>query len=184
MKRVALAAVSGLAAFGLVWWRGGERAAGPAPSGPEVVVPEAKEPIALDGALHEPPWLETDARTGALLEGAEPARPHAEARFVKKDGTLWVGLYAADVDIRSSDHFRVTLAGRAASVNARGTPFGGARAASEVDGTLDDALEDEEWTAEIGLALAGVPDRAPVLVERCKEGKAACARFTGVLVLR
>jgi hypothetical protein len=66
-------------------------------------VPHAVGNIALDGDLDDPGWTHGSARTNAFVgpDGVTPARPHSAARFVWSDGYLYVGLYAADEDIRA-----------------------------------------------------------------------------------
>ena len=189
MKRLALAAVTAGATFGLVWWRTSEA---PAPAGrgiehaplpvATIDVPLARGAIVLDGALHDEAWRDTDARTGPLLSAGEPARPHADARFVRDGASLWVGVYAADEDVRGGDLFRVTLGDRVITVTARCDVAGDARAKCDFDGSLDDAVEDEEWAAELATPLAGLGPRAPFVVERCEVGQ-PCARYSGILAL-
>jgi hypothetical protein len=68
----------------------------------ELRVPQAKGAIALDGDMDDPGWLEGCARTNAFLTpDGDQVRPYSEARFVYGDGVLYVGLYAADEDIRA-----------------------------------------------------------------------------------
>lgn len=205
---VPAAAVAALGAFGLVVrYAPGEHprvARGPALSVPDAsgvaharlqgcsVCPppvldlrRPSEAPAVDGKLHEAAWRDTDARTGAFMLGAEAARPYADARFVRNGDTLYIGLYAADEDVRSGDFFRVTLDDRVTTVSAR-CAVGGApvRAACDVDGTVDDPAEDEEWTVELALSIAGADERVPVFVERCEAHGEHCASFTATLALR
>lgn len=68
----------------------------------ELHVPHAKGAIVLDGDMDDPGWLRESARTNAFTGAdGEPARPYSDARFVYGDGVLYVGLYAADEDIRA-----------------------------------------------------------------------------------
>lgn len=189
MKRLALAAIAAGATFGLVWWRTGAAPAPPsrgighaAPQVATIEVPLARAPIVLDGALHDGAWRDTEARTGPLLSAGEPARPHADARFVRDGASLWVGLYAADEDARAGDLFRITLGERVITVTARCDVKGDARAKCDLDGSLDDAVEDEEWAVELATPLAGFGARVPFVVERCEVGQ-SCARYSGILAL-
>jgi hypothetical protein len=65
-------------------------------------VPHVSVPIKLDGELNEPPWNAVAARTGPFVDatGGE-ARPYSEGRFLWDDENLYVGLYAADDNIRA-----------------------------------------------------------------------------------
>jgi hypothetical protein len=65
-------------------------------------VPHARGNIVLDGDMDDPGW-QGSARTHAFFgpDGVSPARPHSEARLVWGDGHLYLGLYAADEDIRA-----------------------------------------------------------------------------------
>lgn len=181
---VPAAAVAALGAFGLVASRHPDKIARFVP-GPVLLVPEVADAPVVDGALHEVAWRDTDARTGAFVLGAEAARPYADARFVRSGDTLTIGLYAADEDVRAGDFFRVTLGDRTVTVSARcvvrGVPV---RAACDVDGTVDDPAQDEEWTVELAFAIAGAGDRVPIVVERCEAQNERCGRFGGTLVLR
>jgi hypothetical protein len=71
-------------------------------------VPHAEGNIVLDGDMDDPGWIRASARTHAFVgaDGVTAARPYSEARFVWADGFLYVGLYAADEDLRakSSEH--------------------------------------------------------------------------------
>ena len=65
-------------------------------------VARATGPIKPDGELNEPAWNAIASRTGAFVdaEGVE-ARPYSDARFLWDADNLYVGLYAADNDIRA-----------------------------------------------------------------------------------
>lgn len=69
----------------------------------ELAVPHVMGSITLDGDLDDSGWLGPVARTGAFVDkNAGPARPYSEARLTWGDGVLYLSLYAADEDIRSS----------------------------------------------------------------------------------
>ncbi len=64
--------------------------------------PKTAEPITLNGELDERIWTHGAVRTGAFVAAnGAAARPYSEARFAWADGMLYVGLYAADEDIRA-----------------------------------------------------------------------------------
>jgi hypothetical protein len=67
-----------------------------------LVVPRARGSIRIDGELEEEDWRSA-VRTGAFVDahGAE-ARPFSDARFLQRDGAIFVVLYAADDDIRAA----------------------------------------------------------------------------------
>jgi hypothetical protein len=69
-------------------------------------VPHVKDAIKLDGELNEPPWNAVAARTGAFVDasnlGGGEARPYSEGRFLWDDENLYMGLYAADDNIRAT----------------------------------------------------------------------------------
>jgi hypothetical protein len=66
-------------------------------------VARTHETFKLDGELDEPPWNAIAARTGAFLDDTgSSARPYSEARFLWDADNLYVGLYAADEDIRAT----------------------------------------------------------------------------------
>ncbi len=71
-----------------------------------VKVPSAKGPFKLEGELDEPEWA-LSGRTGPFTRGgasgaADEVRPFSDARFLWGDGQLYLGLYAADDDLRSA----------------------------------------------------------------------------------
>ena len=64
-----------------------------------LVVPRAETPIVVDGELTEPAWT-----TGAVARtGAFSQRPYSDARLAWRSGVLYLGLYAADEDLRATD---------------------------------------------------------------------------------
>ncbi len=139
-----------------------------------VVVPGAdneiaatSERIAIDGELDELDWNRRGHPRSFLTAGAL-ARPYSQVRLLHDATTLYIGLYAADQDVRSTDRFDVEIGALRLSVNPNGvvTPsLFGVRAAHDLDGTLDDSHdEDEEWLIELavplaqtGLAIGGAP---------------------------
>ena len=140
--------------------------------------PEAAPPISLvalrasaprlDGELDEQDWT-TTARTARFVDAieGESTTPYTEARAVYDDEGLWLALYAADEDVRSTDRMGALLrAPDGATFIVEIDPTGhvrwhapssaamplpeGVTAAVDADATLDiDDLEDEEWVAEI-----------------------------------
>jgi hypothetical protein len=151
-------------------------------------VPKLAGPIALDGETDDRGW-QAVARTDSFLTmRGEPARPYSDARFTWGDGKLWVLLYAADEDIRSdTDSFHLEIAGHAFDVNPLGKVSGGAEAAHDLDGTIDDPKDDdEEWVIELGipyatLGIEGKPgERLAFSAHRCDTPKGSnrtCAQI-------
>lgn len=153
-------------------------------------VPAVREPIVIDGELHERDWNEL-ARFGVFTAGGGEARPYSQIRLLRDAQTLYVGLYAADQDIRSSDAFELAIGTLKLSIDPRGLitpPIAGARAAADVDDTLDDPRdEDEEWVIEAAIPLAAVPPGATTIhARRCdtpKDGHMRCGSWDGPLAL-
>lgn len=153
-------------------------------------VPEAREPLAIDGALHERDW-NTRARFAAFTADGGEARPYSHIRLLRDDQALYLGLYAADQDIRSTEAFELAIGTLTFSIDPRARitpPIAGARAAAAVDETLDDPRdEDEEWVIEAAIPLAAVPPGATTIhARRCdtpKEGRERCGALGGPLAL-
>jgi hypothetical protein len=143
--------------------------------------------LTIDGELEEAPWVHTPS-SGALpsVTDGKLISPHTELRALWSDDALFLAIYAADQDLRSSDtvHVRVgkldfTIA---ASGLLNGAPFD-VQAGVERDGTLDvDAAEDdEEWTAELAspwsaLGLKTRPESLALAVWREDTPKHAAPR--------
>jgi hypothetical protein len=155
-----------------------------------VEVPTISEPIKLDGEWAEPDWSKRALRGQFRGDDGALARPSSEIRILRDTDTLYVGLYAADDNIQSSDAFDLTLWPLALTVTATGavTPtIAGVRAAVDRDGTLDDATNfDEEWVVELAIpfaAIGGDPHTAiAVTAARCdvpKHGSKRCGRWSG-----
>ena len=154
-------------------------------------VPRITAPIALDGELHEPDW-NARARVAAFTDGGAEARPYSQIRLLRDAQTLYVGLYAADQDIRSSDAFTLGFGALALTIDVRGriTPaVPGARAAAQVDDdeTVDDPRdEDEEWSLEVAIPLARIPPGVSAIhAARCdtpKDGVQRCGAWDGPLL--
>ena len=157
--------------------------------------------LVIDGELEEPIWHGAVARTGAFLDASgAPARPYSDARLVSVGDDLVVALYAADEDIRtagsSRDLFRVTIGATTFEVSATGELVGaprGTRVGHDLDGTLDDASDDdEEWVIELAIPWASLDlpsgrERAHVAfeAERCdvtRDGARSCSSTRATLV--
>jgi hypothetical protein len=140
----------------------------------EYAVPQVSHGPAVDGELDDDAW------SGALRSGpfrrddGTSARPHSEARLVWAEGQLFVGLYAADDDVRApvvekdgpvwlydsfqlrlcagSETFQIDVSARGTVTDARGVDGGPldfgwsseARVAADVDGTIDDGSDRDE----------------------------------------
>lgn len=144
-----------------------------------IVVPRTREKIDVNAELDEPAW-KMPARTGPFLfpGSTEAARPYSDARFLRDDDNLYLGLYAADQDVhRGTDAFRVafrdpsdgsilTLSIAAdkevleKKITADGKTLPWAshiRLAVDVDGTFDDPSdEDEEWVVEAAIPFSAL----------------------------
>lgn len=142
----------------------------PAFTGPKLTALRVAQAPTLDGAAEEEDWIKT-ASTGAFGSVADGGllSPHTELRALWNDDALWLGLYCADQDLRSTDAIHLTLRtpieltlAVSASGKLTGAPEG-ARVAVEVDGTLDadDGEDDEEWVAELELPWASAGLKQP-----------------------
>lgn len=190
----------------------------PAPVDPSAVmlrVPHLKGSVALDGDLDDVAWKGDVARTGAFVApNGTPARPYSDARLVWGDGHLYLALYAADEDVRAqqrdpdapvylddSFHFEFETGDgvRSFDVNALGVVTdaagrdyswnAGVHVSTELDGTLNDARDDdEEWALEIAIPLDSLGlegkkgERVGFSIKRCdtpKHGAKSCGTWAG-----
>jgi hypothetical protein len=153
-------------------------------------VPMVTAPIVVDGELHERDW-NAIARFAAFTANGAEARPYSQIRLLRDSQTLYVGLYAADQDIRSTDAFELALGTLTLSIDPRGRitpPVAGARATADVDETLDDPRdEDEEWVIEAAIPIAAIPPGTTTIhAARCdtpKDGTQRCGSWDGPLAL-
>jgi hypothetical protein len=160
-----------------------------------LVLPQLGRPLAIDGELDEIAWR-SPARTGAFVDPAgAQAAPYSDARFLRDDHDLYLALYAADEDIRSSDEFVVEMSsarGHATwhfSAAGKVVPAPGVRVAIDRDGSLDDpSNDDEEWVVEAAIPLAAIPfgrdGKVRVTISRCdrtKDGVTRCGSWRGAL---
>jgi hypothetical protein len=176
-----------------------------APHGAILAVPRVDPPPKIDGELDELAWSDESARTGAFVgAGGSQVRPYSDARLLWSPGALDLALYAADQDIRpGSDAFVVVLAAHDKRATLRFGPRGllrgtapnaesaaleaGARVGVDLDGTVDDASDDdEEWVIESSIPLAPlglkgeVGEELTIAIERCDTPKGAatvCGHF-------
>ena len=137
----------------------------PAHRAPSLEVGFAPAAPEIDGELDEAIWQRAGGRTGAFTD-----RPYSEARFAWTHTHLFIALYAADKDIRSSDRFEVTLGRTTFDVSAsgelRGAPAG-TRAGVDRDGTIDDPSDDdEEWVIEVAVPLEAIDGSLDVAIRR------------------
>ncbi|MDB4956465.1 MAG: hypothetical protein JWO36_4034 [Myxococcales bacterium] len=158
-----------------------------------VTVPATHSEIELDGEWEEPDWDRTAAREVFKLNGVD-ARPFSEIRLLHDADHLYVTLYAADENVRSSEKFDLTIGKLAIDINPQGhlTPAVPAiRTGADLDGTLDQETDDdEEWVIELAIPLSvldGVNEGAlPVHAGRCdvpRAGGVHCGAWDGKIVL-
>ena len=139
--------------------------------------------VTVDGELHEPAW-NLRATRGVFTAEDRVARPWSELRVLHDETSVFIALYAADEDIRSTDAFELVVGAQRYHLAAGGVP---AFAAVEVDGTLDQPTDDdEEWVVELALPRGGLPEPVPIEASRCdtpKDGQTRCSRWTGAVAL-
>ncbi len=142
------------------------------------LIPTTTAAIKLDGELDEPDWSGRTLRHVLVADDHKPARPYSEAFLLHDDRYVYLGLYAADEDIRTGEYFDVRLGGLAFHADATGvvTPnLVGIRTSIDRDGTLDDpSNDDEEWVLELAIPLAatglGANEKA-LMISRCDTPK-------------
>lgn len=129
----------------------------PATTGTVSAIPAVTVPIKIDGEWDEPDWSKRALRGQFLGDDEQLARPSSEVRLLHDATTLYVGLYAADDNIQSTDAFELAVGARTWTIGATGTlapPTDRAAIAVDRDGTVDDpSNHDEEWVIELALPL-------------------------------
>ena len=119
---------------------------------PPTEVPRTMETIKIDGDWDETDWNQRALQLVFADDTGMQARPYSEVRFLYDNTNLYIGAYAADNDIETSDFFQFTLG----LLDVRINPYGdveasapGVVAAAEYDGTIGDPNDyDEEWLLE------------------------------------
>jgi hypothetical protein len=162
----------------------------------KLVIPQVAAPIQIDGELDETAW-QAPARTGQFTSSTgEVASPYSDARILRDDQFVYLALYAADEDVRSTDAFVVTFSSARGTTTMRfaanGKPPHGTRIAFDVDGSVDaPADDDEEWLVEAAIPVSAIPFGADGEVtatfSRCdvtKDRVRRCGRWHGTLVKR
>ena len=154
-------------------------------------MPITHDTFELDGELREPDWNRIGDPKTFTSNGAD-ARPFSQVRLLHDATNLYVGLYAADQDIKTTDHFELSIGSLAFTVNPLGqiTPaIPGVRAGHDTDGTIDHPDdEDEEWVIEVVVPrerIGGVSQ--PFAVRRCdtpKDGVVRCGTWDAQILLR
>ena len=194
-ERVVLACLACVACLALASChkRSGAPAPAPTPAVGAHLVAATREPIKLDGELDEPSWNQLGDPQTFTQDGQE-ARPFSQVRFLHDADTLYVGLYAADQNILSSDKFELTIGTVVIAADPLGhiTPaIAGVRAGKDADGTVDQpGDQDEEWVIELAIPLAATGWNAgtplPVRVARCDtpdDGVVRCGSWSDALRL-
>ena len=142
--------------------------------------------ITIDGEWDEPQW-NRDAKRGQFTDGDALARPYSEVRLLTDATFVYVGLYAADEDIRSDDRFSVNVGPLDLWFDATGKASDPrVRAAVDRDGTLDRSDDDdEEWVIEASIPRAALPPPPwHVRAARCDvthAGHRHCGAWQGTL---
>jgi len=152
-------------------------------------IPLVTGAVTIDGELKEPAWNDRALRGVLTDDTGAQARPYSELRLMHDASSLYVGLYAADEDIHSTEQWELALGPRVLHVDATGhADAPDVRAAVDRDGTLDKPDDfDEEWVIEVQVPLASVGP-APVSVrgKRCdtpKDGRERCGQWAKQLAL-
>jgi hypothetical protein len=164
------------------------------PAAKSGAVPHTTVPIKIDGDWNEPDWLGHNLRFQLRGEDGDLARPYSEARLLHDDKTLYVGLYAADINIVSDDAFDLVVGPLKLQLFVTGKIVPASpdiKMAVDLDGTLDDPSDhDEEWKLEVAIPLAKTGLAAGKQVDahigRCdvlKDGSKRCGNWTGQLSL-
>jgi hypothetical protein len=140
--------------------------------------------IALDGELDEPGWNARAQRGVFLGSDGKLARPYSEIRLLADADNLYLGLYAADEDIESTDAFELQLGTLAVTAHADGKVSAGT-AGIDRDGTLDKPSDDdEEWVVELAIPRAQLSDPLSITAVRCdtpKDRKPRCGQWSATL---
>jgi hypothetical protein len=137
--------------------------------------------IKVDGELNEPAW-NAAAHVYTFTDHGAEARPFSQVRLLHDAQHLYLGLYAADQDIRAGERFQLVVGDQTIAIDPLGhiTPaIPGASAAVDLDGTIDDPSdEDEEWVIELALPLPAQP--FAIRASRCdtpKDGIERCGSW-------
>jgi hypothetical protein len=115
--------------------------------------------------------------------GEAIARPYSEVRAFVRGDAVYVGLYAADEDIRTQDSFFVKVGDLELIVDATGhVSDPRVRAGVDRDGTLDDARDDdEEWVVELAIPTSLVGTHPELDASRCdvtKQNHESCGSYS------
>ena len=151
------------------------------PCVPQVLVAREGTPH-VDGELDEPVWHAAAATDPFVHETANRVVPHTEARAAHDPDALYLAVYVADGDLRSSDQVAVAFdSGAGVEVTPGGTltchfaaqkDCAGVVAKLDRDGDVDaDREEDEEYIVELKipwklLDLSTAPERLGVNFSR------------------
>lgn len=149
----------------------------PAPLDPDRV-PTVDDALAIDGEWHEPAWNARSWRRVLVGDDGAEARPYSEVRLLHDAANLYIGLYAADEDIRSTDAFDVAIGRATERFTADGRAEPALAVGLDLDGTRDQPDDyDEEWVIEAAIPIdrLGPPPYA-LSIARCDTTKAGARR--------
>jgi hypothetical protein len=135
--------------------------------------------VDLDGEWDEPAWNRDAKRAVFADDTGTQARPYSEIRLLADPSFVYVGLYAADEDIRSTDQFALAIGSLAVTIDPTGTTSDTrVRAAADRDGTLDRSDDDdEEWVIEAAIPRVSLPQPPwRIDVSRCDVTHAGARR--------
>jgi hypothetical protein len=160
----------------------------PAPTAHPTNIPKVDLHFDLDGELHEPPWNQIAFRAVLTGDDGQQARPYSELRLLHDAKNLYLGLYAADEDIRSTDAWDLVIGTRKLHIDATGKNDGGLQVGVDRDGSLDHPEDyDEEWVIETAIPLDTIgPPPLAITAARCdttKDGEKRCGQWKGSLEL-
>ncbi len=124
-----------------------------------VAVSAISGPIQIDGELGEDAW-HAAFKSRPFEDARKVDRPFTELRAAADAATLYLAVYAADLDLRSDgDRIEVDVGPLHLTLTpAGGTAPQGVLRATDLDGTLDSPRDDdEEWVSEVAIPRRLLP---------------------------
>jgi hypothetical protein len=118
--------------------------------------------IAVDGKPYEQSW-KSAFRSPLFMDAHGRTTPFTQVFATADRDTLYLVIYAGDVDVRSQDEVRADVGPVHIVATPRGgTAPAGVQVAVDTDATIDDpGHDDEEWVTEIAIPWALLGTREP-----------------------